>query len=55
MIVVWLRLVLPYFVCVSFRRRGSLVRGCAQGIDWEVPNSKKKGSRSRIEEDRLPT
>ena len=43
MVVVWLYLMLSYFVCVSFRWRGSLVRGCAQGTDWEVPNSKKKG------------
>ena len=44
MVVDWLYLVLPYLVCVSFRWRGSLVRGCAQLTDWKASNSKKKGS-----------
>ena len=43
MVVDWLYLVLPFFVCVFFSSRGSLTRGCVQGIDWEVSNSKKKG------------
>ena len=44
MVVDWLYLVLPFFVCVFFSSRGSLTRGCVQGTDWEVSNSKKKGS-----------
>ena len=42
MVVVWLCLMLPFFVCVSFRSMGSFVRGYGQGADWEVPNSKKR-------------
>ena len=44
MVVDWLYLVFPFFVCVFFSSRGSLTRGCVQGTDWEVSNSKKKGS-----------
>ena len=44
MVVDWLYLVLPFFVCVFFSSRGSLTRGCVQGTDWEASNSKKKGS-----------
>ena len=43
MVVVWLYLVLPFFVCVTFRCRSSLVWGFCEVTNWEVAKFQKKG------------